>query len=164
MDMVQTDAPIAPGSSGGALVDARGQVIGITTAAAMTGTGAKVYGFASPIGAARSAAEQLIATGEVATGWLGVEGSDLDGAKALELQVDGGAVIERVRADSLAERAGLAAGDVIVSVNGKPVASMGMLVGAVRAHRPGDALALDIVRDNQHHGMQATVSERPPDS
>lgn len=164
MGMVQTDAPIAPASSGGALVDAKGLVIGITTAPATTGTGAEGFGFASPIGAARSAAEQLIATGKVVTVWLGVEGSDLDGAKALELQVDGGAVIERVKADSPAERAGLVARDVIVSVNGKPVTSMGMLVVAVRAHRPGDAVALDIVRDNQPHGMQVTVSERPPDS
>ena len=163
-DMVQTDAPIAPGSSGGGLIDGNGRVIGITTAVAMTDTGAEGFGFATPIDAARSAAEQLITTGKVVTVWLGVEGNDLDGPTAQSLNVDGGAIVERVKADSPAERAGLAARDVIVGVNGKPVTSMGMLALSVRAHRPGDVCTLDIVRDNQHHGMKVTVAERPPGS
>lgn len=164
VDMVQTDAPIAPGSSGGVLLDANGRVVGITTAVAMTGTGAEGFGFATPIDTARAAAEQLIATGKVVTVWLGVEGSDLDGATALDLDVDGGAMVERVKADSPAERAGLAPRDVILSVNGKVVTSLGMLVVAVRAHRPGDVVTLEVVRDKQHHGMQVVVAERPPSS
>ena len=164
MDMVQTDAPIAPGSSGGALLDAGGRVIGITTAVATTDTGAEGFGFATPIDNARSVAEQLIATGKVVTVWLGVEGADLDGATANELDVDGGAIIERVKTDSPAERAGLAPRDVIVALDGKKVTSMGMLAVAVRAHRPGDVLTLDVVRDKQHHGMKVTVAERPPGS
>ena len=162
MDMVQTDAPIAPGSSGGALVDAYGRVVGITTALAMTG--AEGFGFATPIDAARSAAEQLMATGKVVTVWLGVQGGDLDGATASELKVDGGVLVERVMTDSPAELAGLAPRDVIVAVNGKPMTSMGMLVIAVRAHRPGDLLTVDIVRDGQPLGVKATLVERPPDS
>ncbi|MDQ4067895.1 MAG: S1C family serine protease [Actinomycetota bacterium] len=164
MDMVQTDAPIAPGSSGGALLDAQGRVIGITTAVAVTDTGAEGFGFATPIDTARNVAEQLITTGKVVTVWLGVEGSDLDGATALELNVDGGAIIERVKGDSPAERAGLVARDVIVGVDGKAVKSMGMLAVAVRAHRPGDVITLDVVRDKQHHGIKVTVAERPPGS
>jgi len=164
VDMVQTDAPIAPGSSGGALIDSSGRVIGITTALAMTDTGAEGFGFATPVDASRSAAEQLMATGKVVTVWLGVEGSDLDGATAAQLKVDGGALIERVKAGSPAERAGLAPLDVIVGVDGKPVTSMGMLVIAVRSHRPGEVCTLDIVRDQQHHGMKATVAERPAGS
>ena len=163
-DMVQTDAPITHGSSGGALLDANGRVVGITTAVAMADMGGEGFGFATPIDAARSAAEQLIATGKVVTVWLGVEGSDLDGPTAQSLNVDGGAIVERVRSDSPAERAGLAARDVIVGVNGRPVTSMAMLVVSVRAHRPGEACTLDIVRDNQRHGMTVTVAERPPGS
>ncbi len=163
-DMVQTDAPIAPGSSGGALLDANGKVIGITTEMAMTDAGAEGFGFATPIDAARSAAEQLMATGRVVNVWLGVEGSDLDWPTAQSLNVGGGAIVERVKSDSPAERAGLAARDVIVGVNGRPVTSMGMLVVSVRAHRPGDVCTLDVVRDNQHHGMSVTVAERPPGS
>ena len=164
MDVVQTDAPIAPGSSGGALLDARGRVIGITTAVAVTDAGAEGFGFATPIDTARNVAEQLMTTGKVVTVWLGVEGSDLDGATALDLNVDGGAMIERVKTDSPAERAGLSARDVVVGLDGKPVKSMGMLAVAVRAHRPGDVITLDVVREKQHHGIKVTVSERPPGS
>ncbi|HEX2047537.1 MAG TPA: trypsin-like peptidase domain-containing protein [Acidimicrobiales bacterium] len=163
-DVVQTDAPIAPGSSGGALLDAGGRVIGITTAVAVTDTGAEGFGFATPIDTARNVAEQLITTGKVVTVWLGVEGSDLDGATALELNVDGGAIIEQVKTDSPAERAGLSARDIVVGVDGKPVKSMGMLAVAVRAHRPGDVITLDVVREKQHHGIKVTVAERPPGS
>ena len=164
MDVVQTDAPIAPGSSGGALLDANGRVIGITTAVAVTDTGAEGFGFATPIDTARNVAEQLITTGKVVTVWLGVEGSDLDGATAHALNVDGGAMIEQVKTDSPAERAGLSARDVVVGVDGKPVKSMGMLAVAVRAHRPGDVITLDVVREKQHHGIKVTVAERPPGS
>lgn len=164
MDMVQTDAPIAPGSSGGALLDADGKVIGITTALAMTDTGAEGFGFAIPIDAARNAADQLISTGKVVTVWLGVEGSDLDGATAQDLNLDGGAIIENVKADSPAERAGLAPRDVIVRVDNKPVTSMTMLVVAVRSHRPGDVFTVEVVRDKQRHGMTVTVAERPAGS
>jgi S1-C subfamily serine protease len=163
-DMVQTDAPIAPGSSGGALLDAGGRVIGITTAVAVTDAGADGFGFATPIDAARSAAEQLIATGKVVTVWLGVTGKDLDGPTAEELKVDGGAVVEQVMAGSPAERAGLSARDVILRVDGQPVTSMNVLVRAVRAHRPGDVFTVEIVRDKQRHGMTVTVAERPAGS
>jgi S1-C subfamily serine protease len=164
VDVVQTDAPIAAGSSGGALLDAGGRVIGLTTAVATTDAGAEGFGFAVPIEAARAAAEQLLANGSVVTVWLGVEGSDLDAATAQELNLQGGALIERVVADSPAERAGLAPRDVIVSVNGKPVTSMGMLVVAVRTHHSGDVCTVEIVRDHEHHPMLVTVAERPPGS
>jgi serine protease Do len=164
MDMVQTDAPIAPGSSGGALLDGGGRVIGITTAVATTDAGAEGFGFAVPIDNARWVADQLIASGKVVMVWLGVEGADLDGTTARELDVDGGALVERVKADSPAERAGLAPRDVIVALDGKAVTSMGMLAVAVRSHRPGDVLTLDVVRDKQHHGLKVTVVERPPGS
>jgi S1-C subfamily serine protease len=127
----------------------------------MTDTGAEGFGFATPIDAARAAAEQLLSTGKVVTVWVGVEGSDLDGVTASELHVEGGALIERVMAGSPAERAGLAPRDVIVSVNGKPVTSMSMLVVMVRAHDPGDVCTLEIVRDSQHQPMKVTVAERP---
>ena len=164
IDMVQTDAPIAPGSSGGALLDAGGRVIGITTAVALSDTGNDGFGFATTIDMARSAAEQLVATGKVVAVWLGVEGGDLDGATALDLHVDGGATVEKVKPDSPAERAGIAPRDIIVSMDGRPVTSLTMLVVGVRTHRPGDVVTLDVVRDREHHGMRVTVAERPPGS
>jgi S1-C subfamily serine protease len=164
MDMVQTDAPIAAGSSGGALVDAAGRLIGITSAVALSDTGNDGFGFAIPVEMARASAEQLVATGTVVNVWLGVEGSDVDAVAALDLNVAGGARVDGIMADSPAERAGLAPHDVIVSVDGHPVMSIGMLVVAVRAHRPGDVVTLEVVRDHERQGMKATVAERPPAS
>jgi S1-C subfamily serine protease len=164
MDMVQTDAPIAAGSSGGALVDAAGKLIGITSAVALGDTGNDGFGFAIPVEMARASAEQLAATGTIVHVWLGVEGSDVDALAALDLNVAGGARVDGILADSPAERAGLAPHDVIVSLDGHPVMSIGMLVVAVRAHRPGDVVTLEVVRDHERQGMKATVAERPPAS
>ena len=109
LDMIQTDAPISPGSSGGALVDAGGAVIGITTAIAVTEVGAEGLGFATPIDIARDVADQLISTGKVVHVWLGIEGEDLDHERADAMKVTGGAVVKGVRASSPASAAGLAA-------------------------------------------------------
>src|SRR5205823_15085297 len=91
LDMIQTDAPISPGSSGGALLDANGAVIGLTTAVA-TSDGAQGLGFATPIDIAHSAAEQLIAGGKVVHAWLGIEGTDVDPTTAKDMAIDGGAL------------------------------------------------------------------------
>jgi len=164
VDMIQTDAPIAPGSSGGALLDSRGDVIGITTAVAITDTGNEGFGFAIPVDAARFAADQLIGSGKVTNVWMGVECSDLDGATALDLKVPGGTMVDRVRSDSPADHAGLTTKDVIVAINGRPVTSLGMLLVMLREHRPGDVVTLDVVRDRTHRSMSVTIAERPPGS
>ena len=160
-DMVQTDAPVSPGSSGGALLDGDGGVIGITTAVTSNEGGGDALGFATPIDVARAVAEELISTGKVEHVWMGVEGSDLDGATATELDVDGGAMIGQVTSASPAERAGLAPRDVVVAVDGRAVRSMGELVAALRAHRPGDKVSLEVVRDGHHHQTAVTLDERP---
>jgi S1-C subfamily serine protease len=161
-DMIQTDAPIAPGSSGGALFDGNGRVIGITTAVAVSDVGPEGLGFATPIDVARSVAAQLITTGRATHPWMGIEGNDLDGATAHDLSVDGGALVLRVIEGSPAATAGLAERDVIVRVDGKPVVSMGTLVAALRARRPGDVVALDVLRDGGRHTRSVTLAERPP--
>src|SRR5947207_12630365 len=89
LDMIQTDAPISPGSSGGALLDAGGSVIGLTTAVA-TSDGAQGLGFATPVDVARTSADQLITTGKVVHVWIGVEGTDVDAATANDMAIDGG--------------------------------------------------------------------------
>jgi serine protease Do len=163
LDMIQTDAPIAPGSSGGALLDANGAVIGITTAIAVSDVGAEGLGFATPIDIARDVAEQLITTGEVTHVWLGIEGEDVDGSRAEELGVDSGALIRRVRGGSPADRAGIAARDVITSVDGKPVESMAALVIQLRSRRPGQVVRVGLIRDKQPLTVTATLVERPRD-
>jgi S1-C subfamily serine protease len=162
LDMIQTDAPIAPGSSGGALVDSGGAVIGITTAIAVTEVGAEGLGFATPIDIARDVADQLIATGHVVHVWLGIEGEDLDRKRAESMGVTGGAVVKGVRQDSPASQAGLSASDVILRIDGKPVTSMAGLVIALRTRKPGEVVTLDVRRDaGKPRTIKATLIERP---
>ncbi|MGH9190218.1 MAG: S1C family serine protease [Acidimicrobiales bacterium] len=163
-DMVQTDAPIAPGSSGGALLDGSGSVIGITTAIAQGETGSESFGFATPIDMARTVADQLIRFGRVTSTWLGIQGNDLDGATANDLDVDGGALVSEVKPDSPAERGGLVERDVIVEIDGRRVPSMGQLVVALRERRPGAPVTLGVVRDNQRRAVKVVLAERPPES
>lgn len=161
-DMIQTDAPIQPGSSGGALLDASGAVIGITTAIAVSDVGAEGLGFATPIDLARAVADDIITTGEARHVWLGVEGMDLTATEAAELGVDGGALVHRVVDGSPAEGSGLADGDVIVEVDGRPVPTMSALVVALRAHDPGDEVELRYVRDGVRRSLTLTLEEKPP--
>jgi S1-C subfamily serine protease len=161
LDMIQTDAPIAPGSSGGALLDAGGSVIGITTAIAVSDVGAEGLGFATPIDLARSVGEELITTGKVVHVWLGIEGRDVDGQTAKQLGVPGGAMVQNVLEDSPADDAGLEAKDVILSVDGKEVDSMSALIVTLRSHDPGDKVRLGVLRDGKRQAMTVTLAKRP---
>jgi S1-C subfamily serine protease len=163
-DMIQTDAPISAGSSGGALLDANGRVIGLTTAVAVNDVGTDGLGFATPIDVARSVATQLMTTGKATHAWLGIDGNDLDGATAHDLSLDGGAVVSAVKPGGPADAGGLTARDIILSLDGKPVQTMGGLVVALRAHQPGDTVTVELVRDRQHLTRTITLAERPSDS
>ena len=160
LDMIQTDAPISPGSSGGALLDANGAVIGLTTAVATT-DGAQGLGFATPIDVARSSADQLIAGGKVMHVWLGIEGTDVDPTTASSMSIDGGALVGRVVQGSPADKSGLQVRDVIVAIDGQPVKSMGALVVALRGHTPGSTVSLDVRRGNDLKRMKVSLIERP---
>jgi S1-C subfamily serine protease len=161
-DLIQTDARVPTGWPGGALLDSSGSVVGITTSVGTgTGGGAGGFGFAVPIDLARSVADQLIATGRVTIVWLGVKGGDLDGATAAALDLTGGAVVGEVMDGSPADAVGLAPLDTIVALDGVPVASMAQLVVALRQHRPGDAVHLDVMRDHERMAMVVVLTERP---
>jgi len=160
LDMIQTDAPISPGSSGGALLDANGAVIGLTTAVATT-DGAQGLGFATPIDVARSSADQLIAGGKVEHVWLGIEGTDVDPTTAKNMSIDGGALVGKVVQGSPADKSGLQARDVIVAVDGQAVKTMGALVVALRGRTPGSSISLDVRRGNDTKHMKVGLVERP---
>jgi S1-C subfamily serine protease len=153
LDMIQTDAPIAPGSSGGALCDADGAVIGITTAIAVSDVGAEGLGFATPIDIARDVAEQLITTGKVVHVWLGIEGED--GVN------NAGALVRKVRDDSPAAKAGIKARDIITTVEGHRVTSMAGLVVALRSRKPGQVVKIALSRDGKNVTVDATLVDRP---
>ena len=162
LDMIQTDAAIAPGSSGGALLDGSGSVIGITTAIALSQEGADGFGFATPIDIARAVAEDIIATGQATHVWLGIEGRDLDHRSARDAGVDGGAVVESVVDGGPAGEAGLAAGDVIVGLSAETVPSMSALVIALRERNPGEVIELEVLRDGDRITVPVRLGARPP--
>lgn len=161
-DMVQTDRPVPAASSGGALLDADGSVVGIANAHPIGDAGA--FGFATPVDAVVSVADQLIASGRVVGVWLGIQGTDADGVTATKLDVDGGAVVGVVTSGSPAERAGLLSRDLIVAVDGDEITSMGELVVALRRHRPGDAIGIDVMRGTERMSMQVTLTEKKTSS
>ncbi|HWW43921.1 MAG TPA: trypsin-like peptidase domain-containing protein [Acidimicrobiia bacterium] len=161
LDMIQTDAPIAPGSSGGALLDNTGAVVGVTTAIAVSDVGAEGLGFATPIDIARDVADQLINTGKVVHVWLGVEGEDVTPQTSGDLGTDSGALVRKIRAGSPAAKSGIAVRDVITSIDGKPIRSMAALVVALRLRHPGDTAVLGIVHDGKPKTIRVTLAERP---
>ena len=161
LDMIQTDAAIAPGSSGGALLDMRGTVIGITTAIAVSQVGAEGLGFAVPIDLAVRVGRQIIEAGRAIHVWLGIEGRDLDIAEAADAGLHGGAEVTQVSDGSPAATGGLLPGDVIVAVDDEPVPTMSALVVRLRERSPGDVVVLTVVRDGTETAAQVTLQERP---
>jgi serine protease Do len=147
-DFIQTDASINPGNSGGPLFNLRGQVVGINTAINPQGKG---IGFAIPIDAVKQVLPQLIATGHVSRGRLGVgiQGMDNDLAKALGMDRPHGALVEQVESGSPAEKAGIQSGDVIVAVDGQDVPRSEELPRMIAPHKPGTHVKLTIVREKQ---------------
>jgi len=163
-EFIQTDAAINPGNSGGALSNLAGEVVGINTAIA-TQTGSYMgVGFAIPINLARNIMEQLIETGTVTRGWLGVTLQDVtpELAEALELP-DGaaGVLIGEVLPDTPADDAGFKAGDLITTLDGEAMDSSNELRNKVAAARPGESLTLTILRHDKLHNLSFTVGERP---
>ncbi len=160
LDMIQTDAAIAPGSSGGALLDMRGTVIGITTAIAVSQVGSEGLGFAVPIDLAVRIATQLIDHGRAVHVWLGIEGRNLDAADAVDAGLRGGAEVTDVVPGSPAEAGGLRSGDIIAAVGDVAVPSMSGLVVALRERLPGQVVTLRVLRGDEEREHQVTLEER----
>jgi serine protease Do len=161
-DFIQTDASINPGNSGGPLFNLRGQVVGINTAINPQGKG---IGFAIPIDAAKSILPQLIATGHVSRGRLGVviQGMDEDLAKALGMDRPHGALVEDVESGSPAEKAGIKAGDVIVAVDGQDVPHSEDLPRAIAVHKPGTHVKLTVLHEKQKHDVDVALTAMKED-
>jgi S1-C subfamily serine protease len=161
--VIQTDAAINPGNSGGALVDAQGRLIGINTAI-LTASGANQgVGFAVSAEQAIVSADQLIELGFVRHPLLGIAGADVTPAVAerFGLPASRGAVVESVQEGTGAAEADLRAGDIIVAVDGEPLATMSELVAEVRRRQPGDDVVLTIIRDGEESDVEVVLSERP---
>ncbi len=160
-DFIQTDAAINPGNSGGPLVDARGELIGINTFI-ISGSGSFAgAGFAIPSQIVRASAEQLIKTGSVHHGYLGISMNDVtpDNANFFNLPDATGAIVSQVTPDSPASHAGLKAGDVLREVDGRKIVNGGSLQVVVSEMSPGNAINLGILRDGKPEQLHVTVGE-----
>ena len=159
---IQTDAAINPGNSGGALVDADGNLVGINTLIFSRSGGYQGIGFAIPVATARKVMEEIIETGTVTRGYLGVEIANItaDLADSLGLRSLRGAIIGSVAASSPAERAGLRPGDVLVQVDGKSVADMSSALAAISGLPPGKAVAVRVQRGGRELTLAVTVGRR----
>lgn len=160
-DFIQTDASINPGNSGGALLSLDGKLIGINTAIVGPAGGNVGIGFAIPSNLARDLLEQIVQSGRVQRGALGISAQAIDArlAEAFDLPVDSGVVIGSVRDGSPADKAGLRVGDVIVAVDGRRVRDVDQVRNRIGLVRLGQRLRLTIVRDGERQQIEATVAQ-----
>jgi serine protease DegQ len=163
VDLLQTDAAISPGNSGGALVGADGRVIGINVAYIPPSQGSVSLGFAIPSPRVIDVVKQLLEDGTVDYTWLGVGYATLTPELAQQFGIDAesGVVVESAEPGGPAAAAGLHPGDVIVAVDGKALENPEQLLGAIRARKPGDRLTLRLLRDGQQRDVTVTLGEQP---
>ncbi|MCW3149844.1 trypsin-like peptidase domain-containing protein [Stutzerimonas stutzeri] len=163
-DFIQTDAAINRGNSGGALVDAAGNLIGINTAIISESGGSQGIGFAIPVKLALEVMNSIIEHGQVIRGWLGVEVQSLTQELAESFGQEGrpGIVVAGVYRDGPAERAGLQPGDLILSIDGKQASDGRTSMNQVARTRPGDEIDIDILRNGKPLTLTAEVGVRPP--
>jgi serine protease DegQ len=162
-NFIQTDASIHPGNSGGALVDVRGNLVGVNTAI-YSQTGASMgIGYAIPASTARQVMEQIIEKGSVTRGWIGVGVQDINKelAESFKLPTAKGVLITQIERGSPADKAGVKLGDVLVAVNDKPVADTVTMLNVVAALRPGDQARVRVARNKEETDLTVTVGRRP---
>jgi S1-C subfamily serine protease len=154
-NVIQTDAALNPGNSGGPLLDANGRVIGINSQIATGGDGSSGgsvgIGFAVPVNTAKDVIPQLQEAGRVARAYLGVQGSS----------AAGGVLVERVQPESPAAAAGLRDADVLARLDGRPVRSMEDVAAILAHHAPGDEVAVEVRSGGQQRGLKAKLADRP---
>lgn len=158
--VIQTDAAINSGNSGGALVNSKGQVIGINTLK-LSGTGIEGIGFAIPINSTVDIYKQLISDGKVKRPYIGISGRDINEQTAKQYKLVEGVYIVSVEPYSSAEKAGLKSYDVITEVDGNKITSMDELNEIKNSHKIGDIINLKVYRDNNYVDVQVTLGEQP---
>jgi S1-C subfamily serine protease len=165
VDLIQTDAPISPGSSGGALVDRNGEVVGVNVAYLPPETRAESIGFAIPSDTAISVADQLIENGRVSSPFLGIRNADLtpEIAEQFGLSDQSGVIVVEVEPGSPAADAGLRREDVITALDSTEIESSGDLLGDLRDYRPGDTVTLTVLRSGSgtEETVEVELGERP---
>ncbi|MGN6687568.1 MAG: S1C family serine protease [Actinomycetales bacterium] len=163
-DLIQTDAPISPGNSGGAVVNADGVVVGLSEAYLPPSTGAVAIGFVSPATTVTSIADQLIKTGQAKHAYLGLRPADISQQVAQQygLPTTQGALVVQVSSGSPADAAGIKAGDVITKLGDMKITSVTDLLGALRKVEPGATVPMTVLRGTSTKTLQVTLGNRPP--
>jgi serine protease DegQ len=162
-NFIQTDAAINQGNSGGALIDASGNLVGINTAILSQSGGSIGIGFAIPVSTAKQVMEQLIASGAVTRGWVGVELQEItpELAESFKLGTTAGVLVAGVQRGSPADRAGVKPGDIIMTVNGNQAKDPDSMRSLIVALTPGKQAALKLKRGRDDMELQVTVGKRP---
>ncbi len=162
-NFIQTDAAINPGNSGGALVDAGGNLVGINTAIFSRSGGSMGIGFAIPVSTAKMVLEQIIKTGAVTRGWIGVEVQEITPGVAESFRLPGtaGALIAGVLRGGPADKAGVKPGDVLLEVEAKPVADPTAMLNLIAALPPGTSAKMKLKRQGKDFDATVTVGRRP---
>ena len=162
-NFIQTDAAINPGNSGGALVDAAGNLVGVNSAIYSRTGGSQGIGFAIPISIARQVMEQIIKTGSVTRGWVGIEVQDLtpELADSFGLKSAEGALIAGVLKGGPAELGGVRPGDILLSVNSKTVVNSSSLLNLIADLSPGATAQLKVSRKQRQLDLKIQVERRP---
>ncbi len=162
-DFIQTDAPINQGNSGGALVDTRGELIGINSQIMSPSGGNIGIGFAIPSDMAENVMQQIVKTGRVRRGMLGVTVQTVtsDIAANLGLKQVRGAIVSSVQADGPGDHAGVQQGDVITALNGRPVTDSNELRNEIAGTAPGSRVSLSVLRDGHERQIEATLGQLP---
>lgn len=162
-NFIQTDAAINPGNSGGALIDTTGRLVGINTAIYSETGGSLGIGFAIPAQAAHTIMDQIIQTGTVTRGWLGIEPQDItpELARAFSLKQQDGVIIASVFKNGPAWRAGIRVGDIVLQLNGEPVYDSIGFLNQIAPLPPREAVTLLVVRDGKKQEIKVQVGSRP---
>jgi serine protease DegQ len=162
-NFIQTDAAINPGNSGGALVDINGNMIGINSAIYSPSGGSLGIGFAIPVSTAKKVMEQIILSGSVTRGWIGVAVQEItpELAESFKLGKIQGVLISEVVRGGPADQAKVKAGDILMSVDNKPLVDSGSMLETVAALQPGKAVALKLLRNQKEVVVQVKIGKRP---
>jgi Do/DeqQ family serine protease len=162
-NFIQTDAAINPGNSGGALIDASGNLVGINTAIFSRSGGSIGIGFAIPVSTAKMVLEQIVRSGSVTRGWIGVEVQEITPpiAESFKLEDTRGALIAGVLRAGPADKGGVKPGDILVEVQGKPVSDPAGMLNLIAALAPGQVAKLKLKRQGRDVETSITVGRRP---
>lgn len=165
-DFIQTDAPINPGNSGGALINDRGELIGINTAILTHGQGSEGIGFAVPVNLAHQVMDQILKNGKVVRAYMGILPQDMttDMAKAFGQKDARGVVVGDVTPSSPAQESGIRRGDILLEMNGRPVESSNQLRNSISMMQPGTEIKLKMLRGGSERDVTVKLAEMPTET